>query len=114
MLVVAEVAMALMLCLGGGLLIRSVVNLSNVDLGYDPTHVLTAQVSLPRGRYAGSQLTVFADDIVLETMLFGLTPVDPTTFVGVALIFGLLATLAAYVPAHRAAMLDPLVALRRE
>jgi ABC-type lipoprotein release transport system permease subunit len=47
-------------------------------------------------------------------MLFGLTPADPTTFVGVSLIFGLLATLAAYVPARRAAMLDPLVALRRE
>jgi hypothetical protein len=28
-------------------------------------------------------------------MLFGLTPADPTTFVGVSLIFGLLATLAA-------------------
>jgi ABC-type lipoprotein release transport system permease subunit len=46
--------------------------------------------------------------------LFGLTAVDTATFVGVSLMFGLLATLAACLPARRAATLDPLVALRRE
>jgi putative ABC transport system permease protein len=50
----------------------------------------------------------------LESMLFGLTPLDPTTFIGVALVFALLATLAAYVPARRATTVDPLVALRCE
>jgi predicted permease len=66
LLVVAEIAMAMILFVGGGLLIHSVVNLSQVDPGYDPTHLLTAQVSLPRGRYAGAQLSAFADNMAAQ------------------------------------------------
>jgi ABC-type antimicrobial peptide transport system permease subunit len=50
----------------------------------------------------------------LTSMLFGLTPLDPPTFVGVSLAFAAIATIASYVPARRAATVDPLVALRSE
>jgi ABC-type antimicrobial peptide transport system permease subunit len=50
----------------------------------------------------------------LEGMLFGLTPLDPSTLIAVALAFGLVATFASYWPARRATKVDPLVALRCE
>ena len=50
----------------------------------------------------------------LETMLFGLTPLDPITFIAVSAIFAAIATFAAVVPARRAANVDPLIALRCE
>lgn len=50
----------------------------------------------------------------LGAMLFGLTPLDPGTFIGVAVLFAIVAALAASIPAHRATRVDPLVALRTD
>jgi ABC-type antimicrobial peptide transport system permease subunit len=50
----------------------------------------------------------------LESMLFGLTPLDSASFLGVTLLFITVAVLAAYVPTRRATQVDPLVALRDE
>jgi ABC-type antimicrobial peptide transport system permease subunit len=50
----------------------------------------------------------------LESMLFGLTPLDPTTWVGVSVLFALVAAVAAYAPARRAAAIDPVRAMRAE
>jgi putative ABC transport system permease protein len=50
----------------------------------------------------------------LETMLFGVTPLDLWTFVVVSIVFGAVMLLASYVPARRATKVDPLVALRYE
>jgi len=50
----------------------------------------------------------------LEGLLFGLTPLDPGTFISVAVAFPVLAAWAAYLPARRAIRVDPLIALRCE
>jgi putative ABC transport system permease protein len=47
-------------------------------------------------------------------MLFGVSPLDLATFVGVAITLGAIALLASYVPARRAARVDPVEALRHE
>jgi len=50
----------------------------------------------------------------MTSLLFDLSPTDPPTFATVAAVLGLVACLASYLPARRAAGVDPMVALRAE
>ena len=51
---------------------------------------------------------------VMQTLLVGVEPTDPATFVSISAIFALVAMLACYVPARRATNVDPVTALREE
>jgi predicted permease len=56
----------------------------------------------------------FASSRYLSSLLFGLTPTDPVTQAAAAGLLLAVALLAAYVPARRAARVDPLIALKTE
>src|SRR6185436_12512874 len=59
-LVVAQFALALMLSVGAGLLVRSFLRLLDTNPGFRPEHVVTASVTLPSGRYTtGPQIKDF-------------------------------------------------------
>ena len=54
----------------------------------------------------------FALTRLMRTLLFAVTPTDPITYVGIALLLGAVALLASYLPARRATRVDPVIALR--
>jgi predicted permease len=55
-----------------------------------------------------------AGDRLVSKMLFGLRPSDPVTLVGATTILLIVAAIAGYLPARRASLVDPMVALRYE
>lgn len=67
MLVVAEIAIALVLLCASGLLLRSYLNMTNVDLGFQPDHVTTAAFALPNKEYpAQEQVDAFNNQVLLR------------------------------------------------
>ncbi len=67
LLVVSQVALSLILLIGAGLLIRSFMNLQQVELGFNPQGVLVMNIALPRSRYStAAQTAGFFDRVVSQ------------------------------------------------
>ena len=56
----------------------------------------------------------FALTRFIASLLFGTSPTEPTVFVAVPLVLTVVAAIACYLPARRAATVNPVVALRAE
>ena len=96
------------------------------------THELGVRLALgaPRRHVLGLTLTMggrlvliglvigvaasLASTRLLRSQLFGVQPADPLAYAAVAVVLGLVALVACYIPARRAAGVDPMVALRQE
>jgi putative ABC transport system permease protein len=65
-LIATEVALSVVLLIGAGLLLKSLVHLQRVEPGFDPRNILTMQVSLPAGRYSASRSRIAFFDQLAE------------------------------------------------
>ena len=67
LLVVSEIALALVLLVGSGLMVKGFRNLVTVEMGFDRTHVLTFRVALPEEKYQSkTEVRNYYDRVVRE------------------------------------------------
>jgi putative ABC transport system permease protein len=66
LLTAGEIALALMMVIGAGLAVRSLVKLLGVEPGFDPLNVLTARLSLPATRYSKPECQTRAGDCAAD------------------------------------------------
>ena len=81
------------------------------------THEIGVRAALGASRWAQLSLVLKSGmglTRLLSSLLFGISPRDPWTLLLVGAVLAVVAAAACYIPAHRAARVDPLVALRHE
>jgi putative ABC transport system permease protein len=84
-LVVAEIALALIVLVGAGLVMESFNRLTRADLGFNPDHVLALEISLPYAKYNTQQTAAFYQNLLRSVSalpgvrLAGTTDVIPLT-----------------------------------
>lgn len=67
--IVSEVALSLVLLAGAGLLIESLFRMTNAPLGFQPAHLLVANIDLPQKRYSNAKLRLnFYDQLKKEAL----------------------------------------------
>jgi putative ABC transport system permease protein len=66
LLVAAQMAMSVVLLVSAGLLIRTVIHLQNVDVGFQPANLFSVQLSMPRAKYETPTSRDFLADQLLE------------------------------------------------
>lgn len=64
LLVVSEVALALLLLVGAGLMTKSFFRLQQVDPGFEATNVVSMNIALPTSKYRGQQVNNFYDQLL--------------------------------------------------
>jgi len=77
-------------------------------------HIITDGLQLILAGIAAGTVGALAATRLLSDLLFGVKAVDPVTFAAIAAFLALIGILACYIPARKAASVDPLVALRNE
>jgi putative ABC transport system permease protein len=67
-LIVAEIALSVVLLLGAGLLLRSVLKMQRAEMGFEPAGVVTMRLTLPQQKYpSGEAITAFFEELIRRT-----------------------------------------------
>jgi ABC-type antimicrobial peptide transport system permease subunit len=89
-----------------------------IALGASSRDVLRLVISrgllLAAGGVTAGLALAFAMTRLMAGFLYGVSPFDPLTFIGVPSVLALVALLACWLPARRATKVDPIIALRAE